>query len=90
MHEAYDTEEEIQVYITYTEEQLKEIKLQPYKNEIESLKKYLADTDYCVIKSIELGTTIQTTYPDVHQKRMEARERINELEAVLEDEEEGE
>ena len=90
VHEAYDSEEEIQVYIPYTEEQLKEKKLQPYKVEIEELKKYLSDTDYCVIKSIELGTTIQTAYPDVHQKRIEARERINELEDVLEDEEKGE
>ena len=84
VHDAYDTEEEIQVYIPYTAEQLKEMKLRPYKDEMESLKGYLADTDYCVIESIELGSTIQVAYPEVYQKRMDARSRINELEETME------
>ena len=83
VHEAYDAEEEIRVYIPYTTEQLKEIKLQPYRDEIGSLKKYLNDTDYCVIKSIELDSSIQVTYPEVYQKRLDARGRINELEEAL-------
>ncbi len=82
--EAYDTEEEILVYIPYTAEQLKENKFRPYRDEIYELKKYLTSTDYCVIKSIELGTTIQMAYPEEYQKRIDARARINELEEILE------
>ncbi len=90
-HEAWDeliqaegeTDEQIQVYIPYTDEELLEIKLRPYKDEIYELKKYLSDTDYCVIKSIEQGTTIQVAYPEEYQKRIEARDKINELEEVI-------
>ena len=72
--EAYDDVEEIEVYIPYTEEQLK-------KNEINALKGYLLETDYTVIKCMEKGLSVADTYPEVYQKREEARKRINELES---------
>ena len=90
--EEYDENVDILIYIPYTEEELRDIRLQPYKDEITTLKKYLSETDYCVIKSIELGSNIQTEYPEEYQKRREARARINELErkiGVLGESEEG-
>lgn len=77
-HEAYDEEVPIQVYIRYTETELTKMRA---AEEIAELKQYLTDTDYCVIKCMELGVAISEAYPEVHQKRTEARERINELEA---------
>lgn len=49
-------------------------------NEIESLKKYLDDTDHIYAKCIELGLDVNIEYADTVQKRKDARDRINELE----------
>lgn len=84
VREGYEDQEQVQVYIPYTEEELLENKLRPYNDEIYKLKQYLSDTDYCVIKSMEQGTNIQTAYPEEYQKRTEARNRINELEEQIE------
>lgn len=73
VQEAYDEEEDIEVYVPYTEEQLKEM-------EIDKLKIYLASTDYCVIKCMDIGESMNNLYPEIQKKRAEARLRINELE----------
>lgn len=48
--------------------------------EIASLKAYLSSTDYIYPKCLELGLTVNVEYPEVVQKRKEARTRIQELE----------
>lgn len=48
--------------------------------EISKLKAYLSSTDYAVIKCQELGLDMNSEYPELMQKRAEARARINELE----------
>lgn len=57
------------------------------ESEYAQLKKYLTDTDWHVIKCMELGVSMAVRYPEVHQQRTEARERINEIEEVLRTEE---
>lgn len=52
--------------------------------EMDTLKQYLKDTDYCVIKCLETGLDIVTEYPSEVLKRSQARARINEIQAVLE------
>lgn len=52
--------------------------------EIEELKEYLARTDYMVIKAMEYGSTVEELYPEDAQQRQHARERINELEQIME------
>ena len=51
--------------------------------ELSTLKQYLIDTDYTVIKCQELGLVYVDTYPEVAVERTHARDRINELEAFL-------
>lgn len=51
------------------------------KREIESLKQYLKDTDYAVIKCSEQGLDIDVEYPNLKNERQTARNRINELES---------
>ena len=53
------------------------------EEEMERLKRYLAETDYTVIKCMELGESPATLYPEVMAKRAEARTRINELEEKI-------
>lgn len=53
------------------------------KMEILQLKQYLSDTDYCAIKCGELGLSMQQEYPEIYQKRIDARARINELEETF-------
>lgn len=50
------------------------------QSEISQLKQYLADTDYCAIKCAELGLSMANEYPEIYQKRIASRARINELE----------
>ena len=50
------------------------------QDEIERLKRYLADTDYTVVKCMELGVSVADTYPEITKYRAEARARINVLE----------
>jgi hypothetical protein len=51
--------------------------------EMLDLKRYLSETDYAVIKCNELGLSFATEYPEMAQRRAEARVRINEIEALL-------
>ena len=47
--------------------------------EIATLKAYLSDTDYIYPKCLELDLDVTYVYPDVIQKRKEARQRIQTL-----------
>lgn len=67
---AYDEEVPVQIFVLYSEKELAE-------REIIKLKQYLTDTDWTVIKSLEIGENL---YPEISEKRAEARERINTLE----------
>ena len=69
----HDEEEEIYRYTLYTEKELAEM-------EIQKLKLYLSETDWIVIKSLELGSSPTELYPEISQKRADARTRINSLE----------
>lgn len=71
----HDEEEEILIYREFTEKEKAE-------REIAELKSYLTSTDWTVIKCTELGLSLQTAYPEVYQKRTDARERINILEEI--------
>ena len=60
------------------------------KNEINSLKQYLSETDYVItklneakIEDEELFNQLKIEYSDILMKRKEARTRINELETNL-------
>lgn len=70
----HDEEEEIYRYTLYTEEELA-------RREISSLRQYLSETDWTVIKCMETGVSLSSFYPEISQKRTAARNRINELEA---------
>ena len=74
-------------YLHTYEDGSSEIKANPVyvespEDEIWRLKRYLTSTDYTVIKCMERGLSVADTYPEVYQKREEARERINELEVL--------
>ena len=51
------------------------------RREISSLRQYLSETDWTVIKCMETGVSLSSLYPEISQKRTAARNRINELEA---------
>ena len=70
----HDEEEEIYRYTLYTEEELA-------RREISSLRQYLSETDWTVIKCMETGVSLSSLYPEISEKRTAARTRINELEA---------
>ena len=72
--EAYD--EEIQVYVPYTAEELAKKESISLRSQLEN---YLSDTDYAVIKCKELGLDIDTEYPNLLQNRQQARDRINQI-----------
>ena len=76
--EAYDEREPIQIYIPYTEEELKRMKAQRLHAELQN---FLSDTDYAVIKCGELKLDLETEYPGLSEKRAQARAKINELES---------
>lgn len=69
-----------------------EIVLKPYEIETEDsnivekreLQAYLDSTDYMSIKCFERGLDMETEYPDDYTKRQEARDRINEINSILE------
>lgn len=50
------------------------------REKIRELKYYLSETDWAVVKCMELGISIAEKYPEIYQKRTEARAKINELE----------
>jgi hypothetical protein len=51
--------------------------------EIAENQTYLDSTDYGVIKCAENGLYYASIYPEEHTKRQQARDRINELRALL-------
>ena len=51
--------------------------------EIETLKKYLADTDYIIIKCHEEGIDVKKDYKEILNNRADARKKINMLEEKL-------
>ena len=53
------------------------------ETEIAGLKNYLTETDYTVIKCVELGLSVNEEYPEIVVKRSETRAKINELESKL-------
>lgn len=76
--EAYDEREAIQLYIPYTEDEIKKMKAQRLHAELQS---FLSDTDYAVIKCGELKLDLDAEYPGLSEKRAQARAKINELES---------
>lgn len=62
--------------------------IEQYQSEIIELKKYLSDTDYKAIKYAE-GEITESDYQEVKAQRHDARVRINELEARIEELEKG-
>ena len=73
--EAYDENENIQVYVLYTEKELAE-------REIRVLKSNLSATDYQAIKYAE-GEMTAEEYAETKEKRIAWRARINELEEAI-------
>ena len=59
------------------------ILIEQYQSEVVELKKYLFDTDYKAIKFAE-GELSESDYQEVKSQRHDARLRINELEARIE------
>ena len=51
--------------------------------EIATLKRYLSDTDYMAVKCAEKGISMASAYPEEYVKRQQARDRINEITAIL-------
>lgn len=58
--------------------------IEQYQAEILDLKKYLSDTDYKAIKFAE-GEITESDYQEDKSQRHDARVRINELEARIEE-----
>lgn len=75
--DAWDEEEEIAVFVPYTEKQKAEI-------EISQLKQKLFDSDYKAIKYAE-GQLSEEEYSPIKEERQAWRDRINELEEVTEE-----
>lgn len=49
--------------------------------ELKSLRQYLSDTNDLVLECYEQGLTLNESYPEIAEKRLQARARIKELEA---------
>ena len=71
----HDEVENVLIYREFTEKEKAE-------REILSLKAYLAETDWVVVKCMEMGLIPSSAYPEITEKRAEARERINILEEI--------
>ena len=74
-----DVEEKIQVYVPFTQ---KELRIQEINNRISELKKLLADSDYRAIKYAEGQYTFQEYQPYLLQRKA-WRDEINQLEIEL-------
>lgn len=78
--EAYD--EEIQVYVPYTAEELAKKEAISLRAQLES---YLSETDYAIIKCHELGLNVNSEYPSLLENRQQARARINQIDSEYPD-----
>lgn len=58
-----------------------ELALQAKEKEIAEAKAYLNDTDYAVIKCMELGIDLDAEYPGLKSLRQQARDKVNAAEA---------
>lgn len=58
-------------------------RLNACEGEINGLLTELANTDWCVVKCMEIGANMSELYPKVYKARTDARERINELQMLL-------
>ena len=76
---AHTETEEIQVYIPFTDAELKKM---PAEREIAELKANLAATDYQAIKYAE-GLVSEADYAPIKEQRQAWRDRINLLEQTL-------
>ena len=74
-----DVEEKIQVYVPFTQ---KELRIQEINNRINELKKLLANSDYRAIKYAEGQYTFQEYQPYLLQRKA-WRDEINQLEIEL-------
>lgn len=54
------------------------LKRELYRHEL-----YLRDTDYMAIKCAEKGVSMASAYPEDYVKRQQARDRINEIRALI-------
>lgn len=58
-----------------------------YKNDLAieriTLRQYLSNTDYMVVKCSERGLSMATEYPKEYEERQKARDRINEINEIL-------
>lgn len=70
------------IMVKVPEKTEEEKQLEAAKAEMDTLKRYLDDTDYVVVKIAE-GTATKEEYADVLTKREETRERIRELEVEI-------
>ena len=52
-------------------------------SEVITLKRYLAETDYMVVKCSERGLSMANEYPTEYEERQKARDRINEINEIL-------
>lgn len=77
--DAYDEEEEINIYIPFSEEKLERI---ANEQEMARLKMEIASTDYEAIKYAE-GWFTEEEYAPIKQHREELREKIRQLEEKL-------
>lgn len=77
--EAYTEHEPIQIYIQYTESELKRNAL---SEELASLKDWLSSHDYVGVK-IATGRATVDEYKDIIAEMTEKADRINEIEAEL-------
>ncbi len=65
------------------EEYMEYCRVMQKQQEIDSLKDYLASTDYIHLKCLELALDVDVVYADVVAQRKLARTRIQELEASI-------
>lgn len=77
--DAYDEEQIIQVYIEYTDDELKRINARKY---IEQYKLLLSETDYKAIKYAE-GWYSEEEYKSTKELRESYREKIRECEEII-------
>lgn len=82
--EEHDEYEEIQVYIPYTEEELKQFEQNKILDEIEEIKQQLAATDYKTLKYID-GCYTEEEYAEIKSFREMLREQIRALELKIND-----